>query len=309
MLLNHLFIFIDMKNFQIFLMSLCVLLFFSCETETTPDNRILSGDYVDGVLFVSYDEDGFPIEIRTSTPAKFFPSTSKNTFEIEESGEDILDLDPGLYWIDIVWENGMPLRESIPVYITRNKDEAIETVSALKNMKNESNGFVIVLRHANASVGEDIVTSNVPEWWKSCDSGVARQLSELGKSNALKIGTAIKNLSIPVSATISSEFCRSVQTFENMNLGLTIEQDARLNHENESKKLVMWEDVFQVIKDNPQSNGVLALVGHYNMYAENPYRSSIRPFNQSDGFLMKYLSSGELEFVGSIPVYMWDIFL
>ena len=292
-----------------FVAVICLVILFSCQTENEPDNKILSSDFIDGVLFLNHRDDGFAIQIQTSTPAKFFPSASKNTFDIDESGEDFLELSPGLYWIDVAWANGIPVRETIPVYITKNKEEAIQTVSALKKMKTENGGYVIVLRHANASVGEDIVTSPLPQWWKSCDSNVARQISELGKNNAKKIGNALKKLSVPVSATISSEFCRAVQTFENMALGLNIAQDRRLNHENESNKLVMWEDVFQVIKDNPKNDGIVVLVGHYNMYAQNPYRTSIRPFNQSDGFLMKRLPSGELNFIGAIPMHMWDIFL
>jgi len=294
---------------KIFYSLALIAVFSSCQKQEEPENRILSNDFNNGVLFLSHSDNGFDIQIQTSTPAKFFPSTSKATFDIDESGKDFLELAQGLYWIDIAWENGMPVRETIPVYITKNKDEAIKTVSSLKKMKTENGGFVIVLRHANASVGEDIVNSQVPQWWKSCDSNVARQLNEQGKNNAKKIGNAIRKLSIPVSATISSEFCRSVQTFENIASGLTIEQDRRLNHENESKKLVMWEDVFQVIKDNPKNDGIVVLVGHFNMLAENPHRTSIRPFNQSDGFLMKRLPSGELDFIGCIPMYMWDLFL
>lgn len=302
-----------MKNFPAFVKSFlivcCLGLLFSCQPEDEPVNKILSSDFIDGVLFLNHSDEGFAIQIPTSTSAKFFSSPSKNTFEIDESGEDFLELAPGLYWIDVVWENGIPVRETIPVYITKNKEEAIQTVSALKKMKTENAGYAIVLRHANATVGEDIVTSPIPQWWKSCDSNVARQLNESGKNNAKKIGDAIRKLSIPVSASISSEFCRAVQTFENMALGVNIAQDRRLNHENESKKLVMWEDAFQVIKDNPKNDGIVVLVGHYNMYAENPYRTSIRPFNQSDGFLMRRLPTGELDFIGSIPIYMWDIFL
>jgi phosphohistidine phosphatase SixA len=153
------------------------------------------------------------------------------------------------------------------------------------------------------------VNSPLPQWWKSCDPAVARQLNEQGKANAKKIGDAFKNLKIPIAGAISSEFCRAVQTFENMGLGLQILLDRRLNHENESKKLVMWQDAFQTIKDNPKTNGVVMLVGHYNMYDQNPHRTSIRPFNQSDGFLMKLRPSGELDFVGSIPMALWDLFL
>ena len=295
--------------FKSFFFIVFISLLFSCQTEDEPVNKILSDDFIDGVLFVSHSDDGFEIQIQTSTAAKFYPSSTKTTFDINETGTGVLDLDQGLYWIDVVWENGVPIRESIPVYITKNKQEGIQTVTALKKMKTENSGYVLVFRHANASVGQDKIDSEVPQWWKSCDFNVARQLNDQGKSNAKKIGDAIRKLSIPVSSSISSEFCRAVQTFENMALGINIVQDRRLNHENESQKLVMWEDVFQVIKDNPKNDGIVVLVGHYNMYAENPYRTSIRPFNQSDGFLMKRLPSGNLEFIGSIPVYLWDIFL
>ncbi|MCL6260443.1 hypothetical protein M3O96_15175 [Aquiflexum sp. TKW24L] len=282
---------------------------FSCGEDNPPANQITSTDFAKGVFFAGYNETGVNISIDTNNPAKFYPNTSKNSFAIEESGKASLILNQGVYWIDVVWENGIPLRETIPVYVTRNKDEAIKTVTAINGMATDFSGYVLVFRHTNASVGVDIVDSPVAQWWKSCDPGVARQLNDVGKANAKKIGDVIKKFKIPIAGAISSEFCRSVQTFENMNLGLQIALDRRLNHENESNKLVMWADVFQTIKDNPKTNGVLMLVGHYNMYDQNPYRSSIRPFNQSDGFLMKLRSTGDLEFVGSIPMGMWDLFL
>lgn len=283
-------------------------LVFSCSEDNPPVNLIKSADFSEGVFFVGYNETGVNINITTNNPAKFFPSTNKTTFAIEESGTANLVLDQGVYWIDVVWENGEPLRESIPVYVTRNKNEAIDVVEAINEMETKFSGYAFVFRHANASVGVDVVNSPVPQWWKSCDPGVARQLNDQGKANAKKIGDAFKNLKIPIAGAISSEFCRAVQTFENMGLGLQISLDRRLNHENESQKLVMWQDAFQTIKDNPKTNGVVMLVGHYNMYDQNPYRTSIRPFNQSDGFLMKLNPGGELEFIGSIPMAMWDLF-
>jgi phosphohistidine phosphatase SixA len=288
---------------------LSLLFFFSCGEDNPPANQITSTDFEKGIFFVSYNETAVNISIATNNPAKFYPNTSKNSFAIEESGKATLRLDQGVYWIDVVWENGVPLRETIPVYVTRNKDEAIKTVTAIKGMSIDFSGYVLVFRHTNASVGVDIVDSPVAQWWKSCDPGVARQLNDVGKANAKKIGDVIKKFRIPIAGAISSEFCRAFQTFEYMDLGLQIALDRRLNHENESNKLAMWADVFQTIKGNPKTNGVLMLVGHYNMYDQNPYRSSIRPFNQSDGFLMKLRTSGDLEFIGSVPMAMWDLFL
>jgi hypothetical protein len=92
--------------FKSFFFIVFISLLFSCQTEDEPVNKILSDDFIDGVLFVSHSDDAFEIQIQTSTPAKFYPSTTKNTFDINESGTGVLELDQGLYWIDVVWENG-----------------------------------------------------------------------------------------------------------------------------------------------------------------------------------------------------------
>jgi phosphohistidine phosphatase SixA len=64
--------------------------------------------------------------------------------------------------------------------------------------------------------------SPVVEWWKSCDPEIARQLNEEGKENSRKIGASIKKLNIPLAGSLSSEFCRAVQTIEFMDLDVEI---------------------------------------------------------------------------------------
>lgn len=282
-------------------------LFSSCIEEDKVENMITSSDFIDGVFFLEHLDDGLKINIETNKPAKFFPNSERQTFEIEESGFAELSLSQGVYWIDCSFDDSPNLIRTIPILIMKNKSHAIKTVESLRKMKEEPQGFALVLRHTDSRIGDDIVDSPVPEWWKSCDPQIARQMDENGIRNAKKIGDAIKKLQIPVGIGISSEFCRGVQTIEKMELGLTIETDARLNHENANPNDPMFEDVFDIIREN-RSVGFQLLVGHYNILTANPHRNLFRPFNQSDGFLMKVNNQSQLEFVGSVPLYLWSLF-
>lgn len=293
---------------QICLLILIPFLISSCLEEEKQENMITSEDYIDGVLFVEHLDEGFQINIETNKPAKFFPNSAFQTFEIEESGYAELELSEGVYWIDCSFEESPNHIETIPILIMKNKAQAIRTVRSLRNMKEDHQGFALVLRHVDARTGDDIIDSPLPEWWKSCDPDVARQMDENGRRNGKKIGDAIKKLQIPIETAISSEFCRAVQTIEAMELDLEIETDPRLNHENANDNDPAYIEIFDLIKENSQTNGIQLLVGHYNMLGSNPYRDLFRPFNMSDGFLLKLNSQEELEFVGSVPLYLWDLF-
>lgn len=292
---------------QIYLLIFILLLISSCLEEEKEENMITSEDYVDEVFFVEHTDDFYQINIQTNKPAKFFPNSKLQTFEIEESGFARLELPQGVYWIDCSFEDSPSIIQTIPILIMKNKTQAIRTVASLRNMKEDHQGFALVLRHVDARVGIDKVDSPLPEWWKSCDPNVARQVNESGRRNGKKIGDTIKKLQIPIGIAVSSEFCRAVQTIEAMELGLAIEIDSRLNHENANPTELMYKDVFDVIKEN-QTAGFQLLVGHFNILAGNPHRNLFRPFNQSDGFLMKVNNQSQLEFVGSVPLYLWSLF-
>lgn len=92
----------------------------------------------------------------------------------------------------------------------------------------QKGGYVLVFRHAAANVGVDQTNSTVPEWWKSCDSKLARQLNDQGKKDATDIGKALKAMQIPVARLLSSEFCRCYTTADLMALEVPTQQSKDL---------------------------------------------------------------------------------
>lgn len=72
-------------------------------------------------------------------------------------------------------------------------------------------GYVIYFRHARTdySLPE---SREGPEWWRSCDPTVARNLSDEGRAQARAVGEAFRALQIPVGRVLSSEFCRCLET-------------------------------------------------------------------------------------------------
>lgn len=100
-------------------------------------------------------------------------------------------------------------------------------------------GYTIFFRHASARLCQDrldlgtAAMTSVPDWWKSCDAtcplppepttATARQLSDVGRTEATAIGDAFDAQAFPVGRVISSEFCRAVQTAELADFGPPIE--------------------------------------------------------------------------------------
>ncbi|WP_373496318.1 hypothetical protein [Aquiflexum sp.] len=296
------------KPIHLVMLMLVSLSISSCLEEVEKEESLItSEDFIDGVFYVEHTDEVYQINIETNKPAKFYPNTELQTFEIEESGFAELELPEGVYWIDCSFDESPNIIQTIPILIMKHKANAVRTVGALRKMKEDHQGIALVLRHTDARTGDDIVDSPLPEWWKSCDPQVARQMDENGRRNGKKIGDAIKKLQIPIGIALSSEFCRAVQTIEAMELNHPIITDSRLNHENANPNELMFEDVFDIIKEN-QTAGFQLLVGHFNILTGNPHRDLFRPFNMSDGFLMKVNSQGQLEFVGSVPLYLWSLF-
>jgi phosphohistidine phosphatase SixA len=79
-------------------------------------------------------------------------------------------------------------------------------------------GYVIYFRHAATDWSQDDHLTAEGEW-TSCDPARMRQLSDQGRTQARRIGEAIRRLKIPVGRMLSSEYCRARQTAELMDLG------------------------------------------------------------------------------------------
>lgn len=89
-------------------------------------------------------------------------------------------------------------------------------------------GYVIYFRHAATDWSQNDRVSARGDW-TSCDPDRMRQLSEQGRTEAVRIGKALRRLAIPVDRVLSSEYCRARQTAELMALGAVTPTTAIMN--------------------------------------------------------------------------------
>ena len=89
-------------------------------------------------------------------------------------------------------------------------------------------GYVIYFRHAATDWSQDDYVTAEGEW-TSCDPTRMRQLSEQGRATARRIGEAIRRLNIPVGRVLSSEYCRTRQTAQLMDIGPVVPTRAIMN--------------------------------------------------------------------------------
>jgi hypothetical protein len=89
----------------------------------------------------------------------------------------------------------------------------------------KAGGYNIFFRHSDAppNPNQDQLDSTLPEWWKSPDPLMARQLNTLGRINATKTGNTLRRLGIPVAQLLASEFYRCEETANLLRLGLPTE--------------------------------------------------------------------------------------
>jgi phosphohistidine phosphatase SixA len=297
-------------NYRSILSMVVFLLMLGCGQDDpvpVPANTIISENFVEGVLFQQFQEGEFEIHIQTSSPATFSRASGVRSFDIDPSGRGMVDLRPNLYFVNIRWADNT--EERLPIIITNHIPEAKNTIKALKNMSTDHEGYVFIFRHADAREGEDIMDPNIPEWWKSCDPNLARQMNDRGRENSARIGLGIRNFNAPLGKGISSEFCRARQTLELMDLNIPVTIDARLNHENASSDQPIAPDINVIISEYHEPGKILIIVGHFNMMERSPYLPYIEPFSMSDGLLMKRNSDGTQKFIGCIPFSYWALFV
>jgi len=72
-------------------------------------------------------------------------------------------------------------------------------------------GHTIYFRHAETDWSQQDHVSK-PGDWTSCDGTKVRQLSDIGRETARRVGEALRALKIPVGRILSSEYCRAVET-------------------------------------------------------------------------------------------------
>jgi len=118
----------------------------------------------------------------------------------------------GVYFIKA--KNKSNANDSIVRLIIVTKHAA--TFNAMKN-----GGYLLSFRHANASTGNDQLSSTTPFWWKSCDPALARQITNpIGYVQSDSTGKSLRVLRLPFDTLMTSEYCRCKQTVEYFNIGM-----------------------------------------------------------------------------------------
>ena len=166
-------------------------------------------------------------------------------------------------------------------------------------MLSDGGTYAIVARHSDADVGQDDFNSKTPDWWKSCDPKVARQISQNGIKYAKSIGDHIKLWKLPLGELYTSEFCRNVQTIENMNLGTfkTTKELTYVVYGTDHSK-----DALNLMKRLPINNKVHILIGHSQLRSLRPGLSSL---DWNDAFIYKLEIGKEPTYIGLIKNREW----
>jgi phosphohistidine phosphatase SixA len=89
-------------------------------------------------------------------------------------------------------------------------------------------GFNLYMRHAQSSVGQDGNLQLTPFWWENCT--LQRNMSDVGREQARKVGAALRELTIPVDQVLTAQFCRTRETGHLLGLG-PVEVTEDLNHQ------------------------------------------------------------------------------
>ena len=299
-----------MKNAS-YLLLLSFLLVCSCD-KNNPEQinpnlpskgNIISPEFYKGVLFAVRVN----FQVKTNETGKFqVLNSDTNGFSITETG--IIKAVPSPRTpqkIQIIWDD----KSSMQFYIVFS-DELETSEQLLLGWKNIENLFkneakyAIVLRHADADVGNDFYfINNAPvEWWKSCDSKVARQLNAQGKSRSVQLGKIFINNKIPVGKVMASEFCRAKSTAELMNLPQQIVIDSRLNHSYEGFNGPTHKTMSSILLENVADKKPLLVVSHAEI------RLPISPdpvFGWTDCYLLKVENDKSVSFQGAVPFSNW----
>ena len=207
-----------MKNFNLFLLSFGLLLgFISCKQED-PILPLQALGF-DGKTAIISPSGKLSVKFNQRVTWKTSAGTA-----IQNAQDSLVYSAPtsaGIYQMTVKNERD-PMDSLVIKVIVSSRADVLKPL--------QKGGYALVFRHAAADIGSDIVNSTTPEWWKSCDSKLARQLNDQGKKDATDIGKALRNLDIPVGRMLSSEYCRCYTTADLMGFSLPTQQSKDLTY-------------------------------------------------------------------------------
>lgn len=163
---------------------------------------------------------------------------------------------------------------------------------------------LIMFRHAAADVGADQPNSTTPDWWKSCDSKLARQLNAQGMQDAANIGKTLKLIDIPVGRVMSSEFCRCFTTAEQLATGLPVQQakELTLTVYDEPKRC---DTMLRLASAQPRDGKNSLFVIHAGITVTQPECNLLNNLQWGDASIFALNADKTISYVGRIPVKDW----
>ncbi|MGB7088354.1 MAG: histidine phosphatase family protein [Phormidesmis sp.] len=150
--------------------------------------------------------------------------------------------------------------------------------------------YGVLLRHAIAPGTGD------PASFQLDDCATQRNLSEAGRQQARKIGSAFLSRNIPITKVLSSQWCRCLETAQLMNVG-PVEPFPALNSffRDRSTAAAQTTQVKDYIAANSDSPGVIIMVTHQvNITALSDI------FPPSGSAVVVQLKDEQLEVVGQL---------
>lgn len=157
----------------------------------------------------------------------------------------------------------------------------------------EESGLVILMRHAIAPGGGD------PPGFTLGKCSTQRNLSAEGRAQARVIGREFKEQRVPVSAVLSSRWCRAVDTAKLLGLG-TARANPALDSVFTASQQVADRKKLQtekIIRDHRGKSGVLVLVGHQANIID---LTGMAP-DSGGAVIVRADRAGNIKVVGQIP--------
>ncbi|MCY7388961.1 MAG: hypothetical protein LH481_13030 [Burkholderiales bacterium] len=167
-------------------------------------------------------------------------------------------------------------------------------------------GFNLYMRHAASNVGQDANLLQVPLWWENC--AIQRNIADVGREQARKVGAAVRELKIPVSQVVTAQFCRTRDTGHAMDLG-PIEITEDLNHQiGQRAGFDVNVARFKQLAELPLKGTNRILVSHTHG-SPRPQERIMGGMQEAEIVVFQPDNKGSSEPIARIPVAEWDSLL
>lgn len=294
-------------------------------TYATP--KVTSAEYIDSLLFVNKNN----YQITTSQPATF--SCTDPHIKMTSSGLIQRLTSAEVVPIMIKWNNKNLSPTTIYALGATDTDQDepflkyhglnatdpfgsyLQGWKTLHLLPIPGETYEIVLRHADASYGTDwsnaYTYAGPPFWWESKDTLLARQLNPQGIERATELGQIFKDLKYPIKRIITSEFYRSIQTAQLMNIGPINSEDGRINnlaYNVYPPGIVLG--LVAILQEQPVDGQMTLIITHHpvNELEKHPDYTTfppVSPFNWTAAYLVKMEPDKSFTFEGAVS---WGMF-